>query len=646
MSEDAKSPGPRTRNIIENQLFRRQRSLKLEALQRQRTLESGDGAEGLGPDPEPFDKTHIVIIFTEKARLRHCQDVEKIIQEFGIQTTLEIVGKTEKYLYLSASVDTLLRLADAAELEKMTTTNSMQKFNYGCISDFLLPGMGKEQILRYCEIPVLIKDVIQDGIKSYVQKGYIEDMFPLHDILYLERFNWNLKRTTLPIEDIRNYFGSSIGLYFGFIEFYTKALIFPSVFGILQCVFDLNISLVCSFYVVWTTIFLELWKRKCAGYSYRWGTIEMSSLDKPRSAYTGQMKPDPITGKMTLHYPMRYTYLQMYCISYPVVLGCVVAAGWFALYQFQIEAEVLADFGPDSWLLYVPVIVQSVLIAIFSWAYEKLATFLTNLENHRTRSQYDRHRVNKLMLFEIVNNFFSQFYIAFVLQDLRQLKYQLMMQLLVFQVLCIAQEIGIPLMAVLRQKYAEFRHREVAEEKLRSISDLPRYEQSFYESGLDEYHSTYEDYLQVCIQFGFVVLFAAVAPFAAIGALLNNVFAVHIDMWKLCNIFKRPFARRAKNIGAWQLAFELLSVMSLLSNCGLLFLQPNVKDFFSHWLPSVPDLSFVIFEHLLLGLKFLIHKVIHERPRWVRIGLLKADYETSQALKQLKKFKAEVNKMA
>lgn len=324
-------------------------------------------------------------------------------------------------------------------------------------------------------------------------------------------------------------------------------------------------------------IFLELWKRKCAGYSYRWGTIEMSSLDKPRAAYQGQLKPDPITGKITLHYPMRYTYLQMYCISYPVVLGCVVAAGWFALYQFQIEAEVLADFGADSWLLYVPVIVQSVLISIFSWAYEKLATFLTNLENHRTRSQYERHRVNKLILFEIVNNFFSQFYIAFVLQDLKQLKYQLMMQLLIFQLLCIAQEIGIPLMAVLRQKYAKYRHQEIDEEKLRAISNQPRYEQSFYESGLDAYHSTYEDYLQVCIQFGYVVLFAAVAPFAAIGALINNVFAVHIDMFKLCNIFKRPFARRAKNIGAWQLAFELLSVMSLLSNCGLLFLQPNVK---------------------------------------------------------------------
>lgn len=160
----------------------------------------------------------------------------------------------------------------------------------------------------------------------------------------------------------------------------------------------------------------------------------MSSLDKPRTNYKGVLKPDPITNKMTLQCPMRYTYLQMYLVSYPVVALCVIACAYFALYQFQIEAEVLADFGPDSWLLYVPVIVQSILIAIFSWAYEKLATFLTDLENHRTRSQYDRHRVNKLMIFEIVNNFFSLFYIAFILQDLNQLNYQLMMQLLIFQV--------------------------------------------------------------------------------------------------------------------------------------------------------------------------------------------------------------------
>lgn len=303
----------------------------------------------------------------------------------------------------------------------------------------------------------------------------------------------------------------------------------------------------------------------------------MTSLDKPRTAYYGDLKPDPITGKLLPHYPMKYTYMQMYLVSYPVVFLCAIASMYFAIYQFQIEAEVLNDFGPESTLLYVPVIVQSVLIAIFSWAYEKLATFLTTTENHRTRCQYDRHRVNKLIIFEIVNNFFSLFYIAFILCDLKQLKYQLMMQLIIFQLVCIAQEIGIPLMAVIRQKITKYMHTEMDEEKRNNVKDINRYEQSFFEGGLDKYASTYEDYLQICIQFGYVVLFAAVAPFASLGAIINNICAIYIDLFKLCNIFKRPFARRAKNIGAWQSGFEVLSVIAVLSNCGLLYMQDDVR---------------------------------------------------------------------
>ncbi|XP_013111995.1 anoctamin-8 [Stomoxys calcitrans] len=622
--------GKRPQNIIQNQLFRRQRSIKLSA------------NKGSSSDETGNHKTYVVLTFGERAKLTHCEDVQKIIQQFNIKTTLEWISKEEKYLYLTASTDTLLRLADEAELTKMTTTGSMQKFNYNSISDFLLPGMTEDDIVRFCEAPVLIKDVVKPQLLSYIRNGIVEELFPLHDIEYLEAFSFNWRRRSLPIEHIRNYFGASIGLYFAFIEFYTKALVYPTIFGVCQYLWSINLSVVIGFYVLWSTIFLELWKRRCAGLAYRWGTIEMSSLDKPRTNYQGKEKIDPVTGKMTLEYPMRYTYMQMYCISYPVVLLCVVAAAYFALYQFQIEAEVLADFGPDSWLLYIPVIVQSILIAIFSWAYEKLATFLTQLENHRTRLQYERHRVNKLMIFEIVNNFFSLFYIAFVLQDLKQLNYQLMMQLLIFQIVCIAQEVGIPLLAVLKQKYVKYMHKELDSEKLSLVNDVTRYEQCFFEAGLDQYQSTYEDYLQMCIQFGFIVLFAAVAPFAAFGALINNMFAMHIDLFKLCNIFKRPFARRTKNIGAWQSAFELLSVMAILSNCGLLYMLPNVRAFVAQHFSSIPNLSFVLFEHLLLGLKFVIHKAIHERPRWVRIALMKGDYESSQAYKNIKKYKANL----
>lgn len=107
-------------------------------------------------------------------------------------------------------------------------------------------------------------------------------------------------------------------------------------------------------------------------------------------------------------------------------------------------------------------------------------------------------------------------------------------------------------------------------------ADDTRIEQNKYESSLLEYN-TYEDYLEMYIQFGYVVLFASVAPLAAAAALLNNFIEIRLDAFKLCKIYKRPLAKRAKNTGAWLLAFESLLVMSIITNCGLLYLQPEVR---------------------------------------------------------------------
>lgn len=79
--------------------------------------------------------------------------------------------------------------------------------------------------------------------------------------------------------------------------------------------------------------------------------------------------------------------------------------------------------------------------------------------------------------------------------------------------------------------------------------DDPRIEQSRIEGALEEYNSTYEDYLEMYIQFGYIVLFASISPFSAIAALINNIFEMRIDAYKLCCVFRRPFAKRAKNTG-------------------------------------------------------------------------------------------------
>lgn len=75
------------------------------------------------------------------------------------------------------------------------------------------------------------------------------------------------------------------------------------------------------------------------------------------------------------------------------------------------------------------------------------------------------------------------------------------------------------------------------------------------------------------LQFGYVVLFSGAFPLAALCALINNLFEGRGDAFKLCNGLQRPFSKRVKNIGVWQvlLALDTDAVVCrfLLANEGL-----------------------------------------------------------------------------
>jgi anoctamin-10 len=53
--------------------------------------------------------------------------------------------------------------------------------------------------------------------------------------------------------------------------------------------------------------------------------------------------------------------------------------------------------------------------------------------------------------------------------------------------------------------------------------------------------------------------------------------------------------------------------------------------------PSLSSLEwvllFVLLEHILLGIRYLLHIVIPERPEWVRVALARINHQSKQALK-------------
>jgi len=122
--------------------------------------------------------------------------------------------------------------------------------------------------------------------------------------------------TFLTTEDIRKYFGEGIALYFSFLGFYTTALFAPALLGIIHCILPECVSqhalvFFCIFNVLWVTIFLELWKRKCAELAYVWGTLRMTKWEEPRPNYWGVMAPDPVSGQYQPKYPWWKTCLKV-----------------------------------------------------------------------------------------------------------------------------------------------------------------------------------------------------------------------------------------------------------------------------------------------------------------------------------------------
>lgn len=449
-------------------------------------------------------------------------------------------------------------------------------------------------------------------IDACLNGDIVRRFYAPHDQQQLQQVEtfWFKRAGLVTSETIRRYFGESIGMYFSFLTFYTLALTVPAILGgFMLLLGHVSVPFICSYYVIWTTIVLELWKRRGAEHAYNWGTISMTYLDRPRGEYHGPLGVDPITGKMGPQYPMWKTHVQMYCVSYPVVLAGAAVALTMAMGQFWSEDYIREQFGGDSYLLWLPSIVYSVAVAIFSSYCEQLVTWLTNMENHRTQMQFERHLINKLVILETVNNFVSLFYIAFVIGDVTMLQWQLISQLTTAQ---LVQNFGEMTLSWCLEKFDKFwckftnttsskrgsgRRKTSHDEGNRvqrldsedgdeSFEDLhiemfpegsPPVKQSHKERFISEYHTTYHDYLQIYIQFGYVTLFSSVVPMAALIALVNNVIEIRLDIFKLQKVYKRPFAERVKDIGSWQLAFEAMALVSIISNLGMAYLTPEIR---------------------------------------------------------------------
>ena len=157
-----------------------------------------------------------------------------------------------------------------------------------------------------------------------------------------------------------------------------------------------------------------------------------------------------------------------------------------------------------------------------------------------------RYVVVKLILFEFVNTFLSLFYIAFYMQDIPMLKSQVKTMLIVLQLVNQLQETILPIFLrrpstrkiinKLNKRFEDDKdgnnehHSKEAEkclhQEVEKIGILPDQDNeiahAIFNLKRDPYESTYDDFMELWLQYGHVFLFGTVYPLAALLALINN----------------------------------------------------------------------------------------------------------------------------
>lgn len=558
------------------------------------------------------------------------------------------------FLLLDCSHDRLLREAERCQLRKTTLRGDIVPFTMHPKHGFEFDTRNILSDAERCRLALHILSRVTVNANDQRQNselkrggsivsqlslfGVVGDIFPLHNTEQLQClgnqwYNARLDMFEPCYDKIRDYFGEKIAVYFAFLGYYTRALFLPSCLALYNCLLRFHDDNVhaqapfAAFNIIYLSIFLKFWKRRCSSFACKWGTYDYEKYEMIRPEFQGQLRPSPITKKLELWYPDSSRYRIMICITYPIVFFCLIISllmVWaYFIVQLWAEKRYPNFTFRDVCLLNLPNIVYSIIIYFSNYAYKILSVKLTQKENHRLPSEYDYHLLMKLILLQFVNCFCYLFYVAFILRDMERLRRYLACNLVTWQIVQQVLECVWPFIRI------------YCSQKMTLYKVDPRGRRYIekdvaVESRLDLFEDTFDDYLEMWLQFGYAFMFSSVFPMASLYAFVNNLMEMRGDAFKLCVTMRRPFPQLADSMGIWQSAFEALIIMAVMTNCALLCMTATKADAFRTWNLWKVVLLFVLVEHVMLLFYFALNKLIPDVPEKVRVKIERSEYLAMQ----------------
>ncbi|KAK9753018.1 Calcium-activated chloride channel [Popillia japonica] len=308
---------------------------------------------------------------------------------------------------------------------------------------------------------ITVHEKIMDGYPlHHAQVNWTEEG-ALSDRQILARYWANPKYffQRQPINLIEKYFGAEVAFYFAFLGHLIFILwwaaglgLFCFVYGLMTltspqnyrsfetCASKLIMCPTCTNFEVckyvplmlisiWTTVSMELWKRRQAALAYRWNVfsahIDLSM--RPEYAMTSHLKRfSVVTGEWEPYEDSKVRYTHLFVSYSVVILLAVLAISVIVAIRLYLSVmrKILATSKVTLFREYSQLIAPSTaslisvtIMLLLETIYVRLAKVLTELENPRTETQYDNSLIYKRFALTFINGYAVTIYIAFFQVD-------------------------------------------------------------------------------------------------------------------------------------------------------------------------------------------------------------------------------------
>ncbi|KAJ8608273.1 hypothetical protein CTAYLR_007275 [Chrysophaeum taylorii] len=542
--------------------------------------------------------------------------------EIGTTYDGESISSLRPYEHIYAKYDTNPELEPLYALPKNATSPFRSMHRIKLLTNILQTS----RRFGGCEIP-LPKRILQGRVLAYL---------PMHDPVErtsLENKWWSASLFDLPYDDMKNYFGEALGLYFRFLGFVTCYCIVLGVpgtalsivlwiigynsgppSGILRAIYAISL-------VVWCALASGGWRRCQKFTALKWGMTNFEQAEPPRPQHKGSIIKSPINGKLEVWFPASKRRGRVITGAF-VSLAMIVVVLVFSFLVLRWRISGANTFSAS--------VVQAVGIQVFNFLYRSIAIKQTNAENWRTETEFADRLTTKLFAFNFVNSYFSLLISIFNNSDRvckpRDCIQVIEIQLLTIFVVALATNVfvsvGLPKLTRLYNQYREGGFKDtlsLAEWHVLLFSCL-QYLLVEYDETLDSIQA----YMSLVVQFGYVVLFSSAAPLVGLLAALSNIVLLKLEALKYLTGYRRIEPRGAEDIGMFEGIITFLGLVSPVTNFAIVVNNSPPFDALSPL--ALRRYVFVISAAIAIVLQLILRSIVMTPDGDVELQLQRQDF--------------------